>query len=77
MFRTLAKIGGPRRWNIWRNTLPIPVHNLTVDHNKGDRIEDKYAEFRQKMDTGKNPLTAATRIRQIRDRRNDPRSGRR
>jgi hypothetical protein len=33
-------------------------HNLTVNHNKGDRIEDKYAEFRQKMNTGKNPSSS-------------------
>ena len=26
-------------------------HNLTVDHNKGERIEDKYIEFRNKMNS--------------------------
>ena len=33
-------------------------HDLTVDHNKGERIEDKYAELQQKMDMGRKPSSS-------------------
>jgi hypothetical protein len=36
-------------------------HNLTVDHSKGERIEDKYAEFQQKMNTGEKPSSSDDR----------------
>ena len=33
-------------------------YNLTVNHDKGERIEDKYHELQQKMNAGKKPSSS-------------------
>ena len=39
----------PAPWGHLEEFTTLTGHGLTVDHSKGDRIEEKYAELQQKM----------------------------